>query len=117
MKTNSIKDYIYSNKAIPPIWRNKLSYQDEVLNVIHNDLNFLKYLGNTTPKSLSTSSSFANVLPQVYNQKKLKHCASFESLRNDKENNVHSIEHTLYKSASFSNENEITKNDMVIVIF
>ena len=124
LKTSSIKDYIYSNKAIPPIWRNKLSYQDEVLNVIHNDLNFLKYLGNTTPKTLSTSSSFTNVLPQVRaHQKKLQHCASFETLRNDneiqnepssKETNVRRVERScgnhLYKRASFPNENEPTKD-------
>jgi hypothetical protein len=79
-------------------------------------MNFLKYLGNTTPKTFSTSSSFVKVLPQVYNQKKLKHCASFETLRNNRENNVHHVErssaNTLYKSSSFSHENELTKENM-----
>ena len=36
---------MYSNRNIPEEWRNKLTYQDEVLNIFAKDKHFLAYLG------------------------------------------------------------------------
>ena len=55
IKDHSIKEFIYSNKEIPNIWKNKLNYQDEVLNVIYKDKKLLSYIGSS-PKDYKKNS-------------------------------------------------------------
>ena len=45
IKSNSVKELIYSNKAIPENWKNKINYNQEVLNIMFKDNKFLSYLG------------------------------------------------------------------------
>ena len=54
---NSILIYsVYSNRKIPDIWKNKIGYQDEVLDVL-KDEQFLAYLGRSHPKDDSFSAT------------------------------------------------------------
>ena len=46
IKKNSIKEFLYSNKNVPKIWKTKKNYNNLVLELIDDDSNFLKYLGN-----------------------------------------------------------------------
>ena len=50
IKDSSIKEFIFSNKEIPFIWKNKLNYQDDLLNVISKDKKLLSFLGSSTLK-------------------------------------------------------------------
>ena len=45
IKSNSVKELIYSNKSIPENWKNKINYNQEVLNIMFKDNKFLSYLG------------------------------------------------------------------------
>ena len=47
---------MYSNRKIPDIWKNKIGYQDEVLDVL-KDEQFLVYLGRSNPKDDSFSTT------------------------------------------------------------
>lgn len=46
LKTNSLKQFVYSNKRIPDNWKNKLDYQNQVLEMFAEDRDFLLYVGN-----------------------------------------------------------------------
>ena len=50
IKKESIKEFIYTNKNIPIIWKTKKNYQNLVLDIFNEDNNFLKYLGNNIQK-------------------------------------------------------------------
>jgi hypothetical protein len=50
---------VYSNRKIPDIWKNKIGYQDEVLDVL-KDEQFLVYLGRSNPKDDSFSTTTAS---------------------------------------------------------
>ena len=47
IKNNSIKESIYSNKAIPSRWKTMLNYQNKVYRIIDKDPKFANYLGRT----------------------------------------------------------------------
>ena len=48
IKTDSIKQFIYSNKNIPKVWKTKKNFKNLVLQIFADDDNFIKYLGNNT---------------------------------------------------------------------
>ena len=50
VKKSSIKEFIYSNKNIPIIWKTKKNYQNLVLDIFNDDIDFLKYLGSKKQK-------------------------------------------------------------------
>lgn len=74
IKTKSIKDFVYSHRSIPYVWKNKFSYKNDILHVMKHDKNFLNYLGMSSPKTTTTttatlnkSSSLFNIFPKTYN--------------------------------------------------
>ena len=48
IKDNSIKEFIYTNKEIPDLWKKKLNYENEVLDLISKDKKLLSYVGSST---------------------------------------------------------------------
>ena len=75
IKDHSIKEFIYSNKGIPDIWKNKLNYQDELLNVISRDKKLLSYIGSSTigtKKHSSLDNKFPKINTRYDNLKSLK---------------------------------------------
>ena len=46
IKNNSLKEFVYANRTIPESWKNKLNYQNQVLEMFASDLNFLSYVGS-----------------------------------------------------------------------
>lgn len=73
IKTKSIKDFVYSHRSIPHVWKNKFSYKNDILHAMKHDKNFLNYLGMSSPKTttvtttLNKSSSLFNIFPKTYN--------------------------------------------------
>ena len=55
IKSYSIKEFIYTNKEIPNIWKNKLNYQDDLLDVISKDKKLLSYIGSSPIKTKNNS--------------------------------------------------------------
>lgn len=46
IKDKTIKESVYTNKTIPDIWKNKLTYRQEVHDAINDDKIFAKYIGS-----------------------------------------------------------------------
>ena len=56
IKKDSIKQFIYTNKNIPMIWKTKKNYQNLVLDIFNEDNNFLKYLGSNLKKKKNSNT-------------------------------------------------------------
>ena len=63
IKNKSIKEFIYTNKIIPDIWKKKLNYPNEIIKVITKDKNLLSYVG--TSSRGEKKSSFDNKFPKI----------------------------------------------------
>ena len=46
IKNESIKEFIYSNRTIPIIWKKLKNYQNIVMNLFSRDEKFLSYVGH-----------------------------------------------------------------------
>ena len=44
IKSNSVKELIYSNKKIPTVWKNKIGFHNNFLDIISKDQNLINYL-------------------------------------------------------------------------
>ena len=44
IKSNSVKELIYTNKKIPTVWKNKIGFHNNFLNIISKDQNLFNYL-------------------------------------------------------------------------
>ena len=62
IKNNSLKEFIYTNREIPDLWKNKVNYQDEILNVISKDKKLLSYIGSNTIKTKKYS---LDIFPKI----------------------------------------------------
>ena len=56
IKKSSIKQFIYSNRNVPKVWKTKKNYKNLVLDLFANDNNFIKYLGNNESDKNLTSN-------------------------------------------------------------
>ena len=52
IKKETIKEFVYSNKKIPNLWKNKKNFQNIVLETFCEDNNFLRYLGSGEDKEI-----------------------------------------------------------------
>ena len=57
IKTNSLKEFVYANRTIPQIWKNKFNYQNQVLELFVKDKNFLSYVGNSSGSNENAKSA------------------------------------------------------------
>jgi len=64
IKTESIKESIYSNRKIPKVWKTRIGYQDEVYKAIDQDPEFAHYIG-TSNKEKKENEFFETRLKQV----------------------------------------------------
>ena len=65
IKTNSIKQFIYSNKNIPKVWKTKKNFKNLVLQIFANDNNFIKYLGNNAENDINLTSNVNTKRPKT----------------------------------------------------
>ena len=50
IKKSTIKEFIYSHKNVPKIWKTKKTYKNLILDIFAEDNNFLKYMGSNVEK-------------------------------------------------------------------
>ena len=65
IKSNSIKESIYSNKLIPSTWKLMLDYRPTVYGAIDKDPSFAFYLGRSQKKNKNTKFQHAQQLKSV----------------------------------------------------
>ena len=91
-KSNGIKELIYSNKRIPEIWSQKISYYDDLYNTMSEDRNFVAYLGRGNEHEALTKQH-ENETQQHKTSKSKFHITK---------NNVHSNESSSFTSPNHS---------------
>ena len=91
VKNSSIKEFIYTNKEIPEKWKNKITYKDDLIQLMAKDKNLLSYVG-TSP---------SDTLPNSRNNLSLKTETNFPTINNNERYKRH-------KSPEIQN-NKITK--------
>ena len=74
IKTDSIKQFIYSNKNIPKVWKTKKNFKNLVLQIFADDNNFIKYLGNNTEydSNITTNTNTKRPMTSKLEERKIK---------------------------------------------
>ena len=63
-KSAGIKELIYSNRRIPEIWRQKISYIDDLYNTMSEDRKFIAYLGRGNEHEVKEKEELQNIKQQ-----------------------------------------------------
>ena len=100
IKTNSLKEFIYTNKEIPDLWKNKINYQDELLGVITTDKKLLSYIGSNSMKVKKYSLDKFPKINTRYNLSKSLRNKYLENNESQKEKNP---TNTLHESNNINN--------------
>ena len=101
IKDDAIKESIYANKTVPEIWKNKLTYRQEVHNTITNDINFAKYIGGIKEEEKNDFNIEIPVDLKTYSQ------TTYHDNENDK-NKIFSLNNTL--NPSFEGNTSLNKS-------
>ena len=77
IKDLTLKEFVYTNKIIPDIWKNKFNYQHDMTNLISKDKNLISYIGSFPLKSQLNqklpkinSKTEINLMKNTYNKSK-----------------------------------------------
>ena len=108
IKTNSIKEFIFSNKNVPKVWKRKKNYKNMVLDLFTNDNNFLGYFGNTNQNEKNISVNNDLKRPKTSNFEKNGTKIKLKNKENLYNNNISRINENNY-SISSSKKLEKTK--------
>ena len=87
IKSYSIKEFIYTNRVIPNIWKKKINYQDEILDVISKDKKLLSYIGSS---KIQTKKNSLDKFPKIntrYDASKSVKSRNIEDIHSEKEMN------------------------------
>ena len=106
IKETTIKEFIYTNREIPNLWKNKINYQDELLNAIYKDKTLLSYIGSSSTKPKNYSyDKFPKINLRYENPK------TFRS-RNigDNDNEINSIKNNSVMNSTIKNKYSFKKN-------
>ena len=70
-KSKGIKESVYSNVKIPDVWKNRINYQNDLINTMNDDKFFVTYLGKGgkyyfSPESKSPKKENQNIQNKVF---------------------------------------------------
>ena len=104
IKSATIKEYVYTNKAIPNQWKKKLGYQNQVLRLFSKDEKFLIYVGRGNPSNNSNNN--ININNNINNNIK-----NYNNINNSN-NEFNETKSTMYKTSnSFLNKKNLNEDD------
>ena len=112
IKNSSLKEFVYSNKDIPDLWKTKLDYQPNLLKLFTNDKHFLFYLGHGGDSNkykntyMKTDINIQNsAIKKNFNNSKISRQNNFYSKlgSNINKQNQENIENNIKKQASIYN--------------
>ena len=139
-KKESIKEFVYTNRQIPILWKSQKNFDKLVLEMFAEDNNFLQYLGNdadisdiskknkniSRPKtSISKKKSLTSTNLQFDNKKintkkKILRIGSLESIRslsNSNIANIHSLNSSKFGKTKIKKNSIITPGEKMENIF
>jgi len=128
IKNKSIKEFIYTNKVIPDIWKKKLNYQDELIKVITTDKNLLSYVGTSSrgEKKFSVDNKFPKINSrygamnltrsrnsEINNSDRIRSERTYiQNKDNDQSNISDSYNIGIRNKFSFSKKNELSEKEI-----
>ena len=118
IKEDSLKEFIYANREIPESWKNKLDYQNQVLEMFAKDRNFLTYLGNMGSENREITKSAKNILKTKLKLKCKKRplsCSSKAGTNCLKEEFTLTTSKNNYSSVNIKNKLKNNKNKILDV--
>ena len=65
LKKETIKEFVYSNKKIPDLWKNKKNFKNMVLETFVEDNHFLNYLGTVEDNDSIQAKKRAHIRPKT----------------------------------------------------
>ena len=104
IKSNSVKELIYTNKTIPKVWKNKIGFHNNFLNIISKDHNLFNYLYqndninkfiNDNDNKVDKSEKYSN-MKTFYQTKKID---KFNN-NNNKDNDFNQTKKTIKSSST-----------------
>ena len=115
IKEKTIKEFIYTNKEIPNIWKNKINYQDDLLNVLYKNKTLLSYIGSSETKSKTNSyDKFPKINKRYDNPKTFKSrntdTNDYKEVNSFKNNSV--MNGTITNKYSFKKNNELSEKEI-----
>ena len=106
IKEKTIKEFIYTNREIPNLWKNKINYQDELLNAIYKDKTLLSYIGSSSIKGKKYSyDKFPKINLRYENPKTFRS----RNIR-DNDNEINSIKNNSVMNSTIKNKYSFKKN-------
>ena len=87
IKSNSVKELIYTNKIIPKVWKNKIDFHNNFLNIISKEHNLINYLyqNDNINKFINDDVNNVNKIEKYLNMKTFYETKKFN--KNNKFNN------------------------------
>ena len=117
LKKESLKEFIYTNKEIPEKWKQKMTYKDDLLDILTKDKKLLTYIGTSPPDSemYSTIASLTNLNFKKRKSASTKMEKTFPNINNRRYTHNKSPENqnteTKNKNSNKENKLEININD------
>ena len=95
-KKGSIKEFVYTNRKVPYIWRIKKNYENLILGLFLEDNNFMKYIGKGGSTTSRTIKSNAKTRPKTaFTKRKNLTNTNFQMDKNiniSNKNSIHKID-------------------------
>ena len=101
IKESSLKEFVYANQIIPESWKNKINYQNQVIEMFVKDTSFLSYVGNMG----SENKEIINPNLKLAKKYKLKNYSRTLSCNSRNDTNNIKEENTLLTSKNYSSIN------------
>ena len=70
IKKETIKEFVYSNKKIPNLWKNRRNFRNVVLESFYEDNNFLRYVGSGVQNEIIPSKTNDQKRPKTIEKEK-----------------------------------------------
>ncbi len=90
IKSNSVKELIYSNKKIPTVWKNKIGFHNNFLDIISKDQNLINYLyqNDYYNKFIINDDEKNKKSEKILNLKTFYQTRNFNKINNKNNNNI-----------------------------
>ena len=71
IKKETIKEFVYSSKKIPVVWKSRKNFKNIVLETFVEDTDFLKYLGSVEEADSIHAKSKIHIRPKTASERKI----------------------------------------------
>ena len=112
IKKETIKEFVYSSKKIPVVWKSRKNFKNIVLETFVEDTDFLKYLGSVEEADSIHAKPKIHIRPKTASERKLSsNLKNFINKKNDKNKLALRTLDFLKSDSNISNYNSLSANN------